>query len=383
MQPLKDQFFNKNYVTTLAADIKAASPAFDRAAFVAAVLNRQWKSMELKERMHHVADCLHAALGCEYKTSIRLLTPIVQKRIREGTNSFGDMIFPDFVERFGIEDFKTSVKALEIFTAACSSEFAVRPFIVRYRERRMAEMLRWSAHKSEHVRRLASEGCRPRLPWAMALPEFKKDPRPVLKILENLKSDKSEYVRRSVANNLNDISKDNLEIALKTAERWFGKNAEINAHGRAAVANRQGGRSSLATDALVRHALRNELKKGNPRALRLFALAPKTKTRVTGLRIIPEKIAIGDSVQIEFNLAVYANERLRLEYWIYFIKAGGHSVKKVFQIVERDFSKGSKQSFSKKHRFQNFTTRKHYAGTHRIVIAVNGEKKAETQVVLA
>ena len=135
MEPLKDQFFNKAYVTVLAADIKAASPAFDATAFVASVLNRQWKSMELKERMHHVADCLHAALNRDYKSCIKLLTPIVLRRIKEQTNSFGDMIFPDFVERFGIEDFKTSVRALETFTAACSSEFAVRPFIVRYGER--------------------------------------------------------------------------------------------------------------------------------------------------------------------------------------------------------------------------------------------------------
>ena len=125
MQPLKDQFFSKAYITKLAADLKAATPDFDAPAFTASVLDRNWKKRELKERMHHVADCLHATLGRDYKACIKILTPIVQRRIREKTNSFGDMIFPDFVERFGIEDFKTSVKALEIFTAACSSEFAV------------------------------------------------------------------------------------------------------------------------------------------------------------------------------------------------------------------------------------------------------------------
>ncbi|AFM12386.1 DNA alkylation repair protein [Turneriella parva] len=362
MQPLKDQFFSKTYITTLAADVKTAAPDFDAAAFTRQVLDRKWKNRELKDRMHHVADCLHAALNHDYKSSIRLLTPIVQQRIKEGTNSFGDMIFPDFVERFGLEDFKTSVRALEVFTAACSSEFAVRPFIVRYPQEMMQVMLQWSKHKSEHVRRLASEGCRPRLPWAMALPEFKKDPRPVLKILENLKSDTSEYVRRSVANNLNDISKDNLEVALKTAERWAGSSAEV--------------------DALVRHALRNELKKGNPRALKLFALATKTKTQIRDLKVSPAKIKIGDAVRIEFSAVVAAAERLRLEYWVFFVKAGGSTSKKVFQITEREFEKGSRHNFSKKHRFQNFTTRKHYAGAHRIVVAVNGEQKAETQVLL-
>ncbi|MFZ5628466.1 MAG: DNA alkylation repair protein [Spirochaetota bacterium] len=362
MQPLKDQFFSKAYITTLAADVKAAAPGFDTAAFTRTVLDRQWKNRELKDRMHHVADCLHRALDRDYKSCIRLLTPIVQRRIREKMNSFGDMIFPDFVERYGLADFTTSVTALEIFTAACSSEFAVRPFIVRYPKEMMQVMLKWSKHKSEHVRRLASEGCRPRLPWAMALPEFKKDPHPVLKILENLKSDTSEYVRRSVANNLNDISKDNLEIALKTAERWAGASAEV--------------------DALVRHALRNELKKGNPRALKLFALAQKTNARVKNLAVTPKAITIGEAVYLEFELHVGKTERLRLEYWVHFIKSSGAASKKVFQIAEREFAAGGQHAFRKKHRFQDFTTRKHYAGRHRIEVAVNGEAKAAAELLL-
>lgn len=362
MQPLKDQFFSKAYITTLAADVKAARPDFDAAAFTRRVLDRNWKNRELKDRMHHVADCLHAALARDYKSCIRLLTPIVQRRIKEKTNSFGDMIFPDFVERYGLGDFKPSVKALEIFTAACSSEFAVRPFIVRYPQEMMRQMLQWSKHKSEHVRRLASEGCRPRLPWAMALPEFKRDPRPVLRILENLKSDSSEYVRRSVANNLNDISKDNLEIALQTAERWVKEAPE--------------------TKDLVRHALRNELKKGNKRALALFALPHRTKARIHKLEITPAKIRIGESVHIHFTLESTANERLRLEYWVDFVKAKGHATRKVFQIFEGEFTAGAKRAFRKKHRFQDFTTRKHYAGAHRIAIAVNGSAKAEAEVQL-
>lgn len=382
MQPLKDQFFSKAYITTLAADVKAAAPDFDATAFTKSVLDRNWKKRELKDRMHHVADCLHAALARDYKSCIALLTPIVQRRIKEKTNSFGDMIFPDFVERYGLGDFKTSVRALEIFTAACSSEFAVRPFIVRYPHEMMGQMLQWSKHKSEHVRRLASEGCRPRLPWAMALPEFKKNPRPVLQILENLKSDSSDYVRRSVANNLNDISKDNLEIALQTAERWFGKNAETNAHGRDEVANRHGGRSSLATNALIRHALRNELKKGNKRALQLFALSHATKARIHELSVSPPKIMIGDPVHIYFVLESRADERLRLEYWVHFVKAKGHATRKVFQVYEGEFSARTRRTFRKKHRFQDFTTRKHYAGKHEITIAVNGVAKATTAVLL-
>lgn len=362
MEPLKDQFFNKLFITTLATDVKAAVRDFDSAAFTKRVFDRQWKNRELKDRMHHIADCLYTALDRNYKSCIRLLTPIVQRRIKEKTNSFGDMIFPDFVERYGLADFNTSVKALEIFTAACSSEFAVRPFIVHYGDRMMQKMLQWSKHRSEHVRRLSSEGCRPRLPWAMALPEFKKDPRPVLQILENLKSDTSEYVRRSVANNLNDIAKDNLETALTTAERWFGLSEETNA--------------------LVRHALRNELKKGNPRALKLFALAQHTRTQVKQLKVTPEKISIGASAEIQFMLVSTAAERLRIEYWVFFVKSGGKTSKKVFQIAEREFGKGARHVFKKKHRFQDLTTRKHYAGEHKVIVAINGKPKASATLTL-
>lgn len=362
MEPLKDQFFNKAYVTQLAAEVKTAARNFDEQTFVQRVLSKTWKDLELKARMHHIADMLHSGLDCSFKESIRLLTPIVEKRIAEKTNSFGDMIFPDFVERFGLDDLETSVKALEIFTSACSSEFAVRPFIVRYPKEMMQQMLQWSKHANHHVRRLASEGCRPRLPWAMALPEFKKDPAPVLKILENLKGDESEYVRRSVANNLNDISKDNLELALQTAERWAGKKPE--------------------TDALVRHALRNELKKGNKRALKLFALRHKTNAKISNLRITPARLKIGGSVDFHFSLSVPKKETLRLEYWIYFVKANGSTTKKVFQIAEKEFSVGEVHSFRKKHKFHDLTTRKHHAGVHRFVIAVNAENKSETKVNL-
>jgi len=362
MEPLKDQFFSNAYVKALAHDVKALVADFDVSAFEKHVLNRDWKTFELKQRMHHIADTLHTALARDFKSCIAILAPIVQERIKHKTNTFGDMIFPDFVERFGLDDFKTSTKALEIYTAAASSEFAVRPFIVRYPDKMMKVMLGWSKHKSEHVRRLASEGCRPRLPWGMALAEFKKDPKPILKILEKLKNDPSEYVRRSVANNLNDISKDNLEIALSTAERWFGKTAE--------------------TDALVRHALRNELKKGNSRALKMFALSEKTQARITKLQIVPKAIRIGEHVHMEFELQATKRERLRIEYWVYFVKASGAVSKKVFQVTEREFEAGNKLSFRKKHRFQDFTTRKHYAGAHRIVVAINGVAKSESKIRL-
>ena len=139
------------------------------------------------------------------------------------------------------------MKAIEFITQFITCEFAVRPFLLKYGDKMMNQMRAWSLHKSHKVRRLASEGSRPRLPWAMAIPALKKNPMPVLTILENLKNDPSESVRRSVANNLNDISKDRPGMVLKIANAWKGQNKE--------------------TDAIVRHGCRTLLKHGHPEVL--------------------------------------------------------------------------------------------------------------------
>ena len=135
-------------------------------------------------------------------------------------DSIVQWVFTDYVEVYGLDDWEASIPALEEFTQQFSAEFAIRPFIVRYPERTMAQMLTWAGHESAEVRRLASEGCRPRLPWGIRLQDLVADPSPILPILERLKNDESESVRRSVANNLNDISKDNADVVLDLLPAW-------------------------------------------------------------------------------------------------------------------------------------------------------------------
>jgi 3-methyladenine DNA glycosylase AlkC len=151
------------------------------------------------------------------------------------------IFLPDYIEQYGLEDFESSVKAIENVTRFVSCEFAVRPFILKYGGTMMKKMRTWSLHKSYHVRRLSSEGSRPRLPWAISIPELKKDPSPILPILENLKNDPSEWVRRSVANNLNDIAKDHPGLVIELARKWKGISRE--------------------TDAIIKHGSRTLLKK--------------------------------------------------------------------------------------------------------------------------
>jgi 3-methyladenine DNA glycosylase AlkC len=363
-EPLK-HVYDRAYVARLAGALdravkRARAGRFDARGFALAALARDWKSLELKQRMRRIAETLHAFVPGDYATQLAVLADAAPQ-----FGGFAAMFFPDFVERYGLDEFDASVGALALFTRFSSSEFAVRPFIVRYGPRMMQVMARWARDDDEHLRRLASEGCRPRLPWAMALPEFKRDPAPVLPILEALKHDPSEYVRRSVANNLNDIAKDHPDLVLDLARRWLG--------------------TSQATDALVKHACRTLLKRGDARALALFGHDHGVDVRVRGFRLAARELRIGERLGFSFavELVQHAAARLRLEYAVDFVKSAGTTSRKVFKIAERRFEPGARERYERSHRFQDFTTRKHYPGRHRVVILVNGvERGARTLELL-
>jgi len=355
---LKDRY-SRAYVETLARALTKAWPKFDGKSYQAAVLGAGWAGLELKQRMRRLSSLLHEFLPLPYDEQLGVL-----EKVAPQFGGLEAMLFPDFVEQFGLDEFASSVRALEWLTRFSSSEFAVRPFIARDETRMMKVLRRWADHENEHVRRLASEGCRPRLPWAMALPAFKQNPTPILPILEILRADPSEYVRRSVANNLNDIAKDHPDIVLATAQRWLGK--------------------SPATDALVKHACRTLLKRGDLRALALFGFACRVPVEVQGLKLSSAKLRIGESLALEFEVSHRARQpvALRLEYAVDFVKANARTSRKVFQIAEATFPPNTAQRFERKHRFCDFTTRKHHPGLHRLAIIVNGTTRAEASLTL-
>jgi 3-methyladenine DNA glycosylase AlkC len=350
--------YSKQYVAGLATALARVAPRLDRSGFERAVLGAGWPRLELKQRMRRITETLHQFLPGDYRQQLGVLSQIAPE-----FGGFEAMFFPDFAAEYGLDDFSASVAALELFTQYSSSEYAVRPFIVRLGERMMAQMTRWAAHPNEHVRRLASEGSRPRLPWAMALSQFKRDPRPVLPILEMLRADPSEYVRRSVANNLNDIAKDHPDVVLEIAQRWQG--------------------TSAATDRLVQHACRTLLKRGDQRALRLFGHHDDVAITVTTLKLAAQQIAIGTDLAFTFRVRAASATSVRIEYAIDFVKSDRRVSRKVFQIGVKALKAGTPLSFARKHRFRDFTTRKHYPGKHLITILVNGVARAKKAVQLA
>jgi 3-methyladenine DNA glycosylase AlkC len=266
------------------------------------------------------------------------------------------MYIPDFLAQYGLDDIQTSLGAMEKINMVTSCEFAIRPFLLLNQEAVMKQMLSWSKHPHQNIRRFASEGCRPRLPWGAAIPSFKKDPAPILPVLENLKADSAVYVQKSVANNLNDISKDHPGLVLKIVKRWQG--------------------NSPATDRIIKHACRGLLKNGHKEVLHLFGTGSHIQCQVTKLKLSNATPKIKEEIHFEVDLELKESQaaKLRLEYIIYYLKANGSLSKKIFKINEAMYQPNKTQQFRKKHSFRDLTTRKHYPGTHFISIVVNGNE---------
>ena len=322
-EKLKEMFFTKDSINKFSVSLGKFHKAFDKDKFLKLVYTKEWKALELKQKMRHVSIALKEVLPGDFKEACNIL-----KKSAPEIKGFEAMSLPDYVELFGLDDPETSLNTLYEFTKYSSSEFAIRPFIIRDPEKVMKKMAEWSKDPNTNVRRFSSEGCRPRLPWAMALPEFKKDPALIIPILKNLKDDKSEFVRRSVANNLNDISKDNPDKMIDLCYKWFGE--------------------SERTDWIIKHACRTLLKAGDKRAMKLFGYGETKNIHINNLHFDKSEITIGDYLHFLFDLDLKEKNsvKIRIEYRVDFKKANGKLSGKVFKITENNFKPGiSKHEF--------------------------------------
>ncbi|MCX6075803.1 MAG: DNA alkylation repair protein [Campylobacterales bacterium] len=347
-EPLKNSY-TEAYITNLAKKVGVHYADFDEQNFRASVFCDAWESLELKARMRHIAMQLHRFLPLSYAQQLAIL-----KTASKNFGSFEAMFFQDFVEVFGLDDFEHSMEALAVFTIDSSSEFAVRQFIIKYEEQTLQQMKIWAKSNNKHLRRLTSEGCRPRLPWAVALPRFKKEPSNVLQIIELLKNDPSLYVRKSVANSLNDISKDHPQAVAQF------------------VKNNQGFSKEL--DWVCKHASRTLLKKGDSAILELFNLQSLHHVSIENF-VYDKAVKIGDALHFSFELNTKEPiENIRIEYAIEYLKVNNRHNKKVFMITQGRLETTYK-TFTKKQSFKDMTTRKHYRGQHFISVLINGEEK--------
>jgi 3-methyladenine DNA glycosylase AlkC len=264
-----------------------------------------------------------------------------------------------FVAAYGLDHFEDSMRAQYQLTQRFTAEYSIRAFLEKHPEATLARLREWTADPSEHVRRLVSEGTRPRLPWAPRLRDFQKDPRPVIELLELLKDDPAPYVRRSVANNLNDIGKDHPELLTAVAKRWLrGAGAE---------------RPSPERRWIVKHALRSAIKRADAGALGALGYGGKARVAIRRVSIEPRNPKIGGSVSIGFTVANTGRQRARLmvDLVIHFVKSRGTGAK-TFKLRALDLAPGASQALAKKITLTQLTTRRHYAGKHRVEALLNG-----------
>ncbi len=340
--------------------VKQVWPSFQEKAFSKKVFNHEWEGLELKERMRHISSQINNTFPSGFEPASRIIVQTVDHLIHQHGSkmTFEYGFLADFIERFGLEYPDTSIPALEKITQWTSAEFAVRPFLLRYPDRMYVQMLQWSQHESPYVRRLSSEGFRPRLPWGQGIPILKKDPSPILPILECLKNDPAETVRRSVANNLNDIAKDHPALVLQTIKSWKG--------------------ISNDTDWIIKHASRGMLKKGDERALKLFGFDPAISTVVVENLKCGKSVAIDDLLNFSFDIMNQGKKpvKARIEYAIDYLTSTGKKSAKVFQIREKIMQPDTQETISRFQRFANLTTRKHFPGHHKLSILLNGKEVA-------
>lgn len=361
---LKDKY-NYDTLHELAMRMKAVYPPFHVDNFIDDIMDETWKTLEFKARIHKITLSLGKQLPADYEQALNVIDKAVAS-FPTGFNDYTCMYFPDFVETFGQDkqNLSLSIAALERYTSSSSSEFAVRPFIIKYEEIMMKQMAVWAKHENEHIRRLASEGCRPQLPWGQNLTKFIEDPTPILVILEQLKADPSLYVRKSVANNLNDISKTHPDLVVKIAKSWYGENEYTNW--------------------IIKHGCRTLLKKGNKEVLQIFGFADSDQVMVKDFKLSDQSISIGECLTFSFMISVKQTTKIRLEYSIDYVKANGKRNRKIFQISEILLKENHEKQYTKVHSFMDKSTRKHYAGVHTITLFINGiEREAMDFEVLA
>jgi 3-methyladenine DNA glycosylase AlkC len=266
------------------------------------------------------------------------------------------MCLPHYVASYGAHAFDQSMDALKYFTAFGSSEFAIRHFLRSDLQRSLKLMHDWSLDDNEHVRRLASEGCRPRLPWSFRLEPIQADPQLAANILDNLKADTSLYVRKSVANHLNDITKDHPDWVLNLIEDW-------------SLDNRH-------TAWIARHALRSLIKQGNLRALAIIGAGGKPEVELVEVKVEPPVIGLGEKITLSFAIrsTVADSQRLVIDYAIDYVKANGSTSAKVFKLKALTLAGHGSAVISRGQQIKELTTRRHYAGRHAVHVMVNGER---------
>lgn len=371
MEPFKNNM-SPTLVACIAKHLEIHLKDFDRPAFESSIL-KDLPRLELKARAQLIADHVHGVLPTKHKARAKILRAILHPEKSSGVGGLSDDqgirgwgIYPltMVVGQYGIADFEGSLLLLKEMTSRFSSEFDVRYFLVADQARALAIMSEWVNDPDHHVRRLVSEGTRPRLPWGMQLTSLVADPSPTLPLLEALRDDDSEYVRRSVANHLNDIAKDHPDLVAKLAKKWM-----IDA--------------SASREKLVRHACRTLIKQGHPGSLKAIGIGPP-KIKLRSLTIQTSTVQFGDALKFSAQLTSTSKSQqsLIIDYVVHFKKANGTRAGKVFKWKTLSLLARETVSIERSHAIRPVTTRRYYDGRQALSLRINGQEFGAAEFVL-
>jgi 3-methyladenine DNA glycosylase AlkC len=364
--------FNPELVRSTGQHLQRAWPAFDARAYER-LATQGLEALEMKARAMQIASALQHTLPQDFGHASRIVTAalapatpgedlqLMQTPQAVAAGLTGWFMWPlgEWVVRQGMQEPGLALQTLHALTQRHTSEWAIRPFIVNHPELSYATLHRWASDTSVHVRRLVSEGSRPRLPWGLQLKSLITDPSPTLPLLLQLQDDPSEYVRRSVANHLNDIAKDHPRLVTN----WVAK------HLPGATPQRE---------ALLRHATRTLVKDGDPRALKLWGVGTAWLGQAT-VNLSAKKVQVGQSIELALHLQSSSEKAqdLLIDYAVHHVKADGSTSAKVFKGWKLSLAAGATASLRKSHSLKPITTRRYYAGSHRVEVMINGKAAAE------
>lgn len=327
------------------------------------------RGLALRQRVDFLTDLLSTCLPEDFSAAAEQLKHIPDHwdpgDEADPLRKFAAWPMIDYAARFGLNEPEISLALLKRLTALFTAEFAIRPFLIKHTQITLAELSAWCNDPSPHVRRLVSEGTRPRLPWGQRLPLFIEDPSPILALLEHLKDDPSDTVRRSVANNLNDIAKDHPEVVIQRCTDW---KADASHH----------------REKIIQHATRTLVKQGHPSVFKLLGFTENPKILIQELSLNTEKILIGDSIHFSFELVSTKNQNqyFVVDYAVHYVKANGKTNPKIFKLKNVTLAASGQLPIKKTHPFRPVTTRKLYPGEHIIEILVNGQPMAQHSFML-
>ncbi len=367
---LKDHLFNKTKIQQLGREIASVYPDFNQKQFVADVM-KDMLQLELKARIELITDYLFAHLPSDYTKAVAVILQALPDPLdsTKSDDDFGDFIYEPYntyISSYGCntEYFDTSLQTLQQTTQRFSAEFALRKFIQFDEEKTLTQVILWSRHENYHVRRLASEGIRPNLPWGG---KIQTDPRKIVAVLDNLYHDHTRYVVRSVANNLNDISKIDYTLVLKTLKRWQKENKQ----------------NQKEFDYLVRHALRSQIKSGESTVMQFLGYKPDISHTVAKVQY-KKQITVGEKQEINLDIISRQSGKYMIDYIIFFQKKDGSLSGKTFKIKDVFLEKGESLQINKKHLFRNMSTKQLYPGQHAWCLQINGVqgKKHEFDLII-